>query len=210
MPTINTNGKVAYIYNQATDTWNAISAAINTAASYTWNGTQTFATTVVAEEVIRAKGGINNFLNPSARDTAIPSPVNGVVAFIRQDSSGNVINQIQYYYNGAWRNYNDSILLSDISASRPLALSDVGKTIKVDSASDVTLTIPLNSTTPFIVGQRLDIIRYGSGNVTIAGETVGVTINSKNSNKKISARYSGCTLIKIDTNTWILIGDLTA
>jgi len=39
---------------------------------------------------------------------------------------------------------------------------------------------------------------------------VGVIINSKNSNKKISSRYSGAVLTKVDTNTWLLLGDLTA
>lgn len=210
MTTIDTTGKIAYIYNQDTDTFYAISGAINTSASYEWTGTQTFNNTVVAEDAIVAKGGVNNFQTPSQRDAAIPSPINGIVVFIREDGSSNVINQIQYYYNGEWRDYNDSVLLSNVSSSRALALSDAGRTIKVDSSSDVTITVPLNSTTAFRVGQRLDIIRYGAGNVTIAGETVGVIINSKNSNRKISTRYSGATIIKIDTNSWILIGDLTA
>jgi len=210
MTTIDTSGKVAYIYDEATDKWYAISGAINTAASYTWNGTQTFESTVVAKDAISAKGGVNNFLNYTQRDSIITSPINGIVAFIRQDNSGNVINQLQYYYNGSWRDYSDSVLLSTVTASRALTLSDAAKTLKVDSGSDIIITIPLNSTTAFANGQRIDVVRYGAGNVTFSGESVGVIIYSKNSNKKIAARYSGATLIKCDTNTWLLIGDLTA
>lgn len=210
MTTFDTTGKIAYIYDQNTDTWYAISGAINTAASYTWTGTQTFNNTVLATDAIVAKGGVNNFQTSTQRDASITSPINGLVAFIREDENSNPINQIQYYYNGQWRDYNDSVLLSNVTASKTLGLSDAGKTIKVESVSDVTITVPLNSTTAFRVGQRLDIIRYGSGNVTIAGESVGVMINSKNSNRRISTRYSGATLIKIDTNSWILIGDLMA
>ena len=209
MATIDYSGKVAYMYDSASDTWYAISGAVNTAASYVWTGTQDFGATVVFEDVVKSKAGVNNFLNPSARDLAIPSPQNGVVVFIRNDADGNVLNEIQYYYNGAWRSANDSISRLDKTANHTLELSDAGKTIFVTSSSDVEITIPLNSSVPFAINQKIEIIRNGSGNVSITGP-VGVTINSKNSNKKIAARYSGAILTKYDTNTWILIGDLTA
>jgi hypothetical protein len=210
MTSTSSTSKLAYMYDQQTDTWYPIGGAINTGSAYTWTSTQTFAATVDAQSVLNARAGINNFLNPAARDSIISSPTNGVVAFVRQDASGNVINQIQYYYNGVWREYNDSASLDSVTSSRALAISDAGRTIRVGSSSDVTITIPLNSTTPFVIGQRIEFIRKGSGEVIFAGETSGVIINSKNSNKKIAAQYSGAVLVKDDTNTWILIGDLKA
>jgi hypothetical protein len=48
-----------------------------------------------------------------------------------------------------------------------------------------------------------------TGSVTFIADT-GVTLNSKNSNKSIAARYSGVSLFKFDTNTWLLVGDLIA
>ena len=71
------------------------------------------------------------------------------------------------------------------------------------------ITIPAASTTNFAINSRLDILRLGTGNVSVTPDS-GVTLLSKNNNRKIAARYSGATCIKIDTNTWILIGDLTA
>lgn len=209
MTSTSSTSKLAYMYDQQTDTWYPIGGAINTGSAYTWTSTQTFAATVDAQSVLNARAGINNFLNPAARDSIISSPTNGVVAFVRQDSLGNVINEIQYYYNGSWRNYNDSASLGSITADYEIGLSDAGKTIRVGSSNPVTITIPLNSTTPFVVGQRIEIIRKGSGEVAIEGP-IGVTINSKNSNKRIAAQYSGAVLVKDDTNTWILIGDLKA
>ena len=89
--------------------------------------------------------------------------------------------------------------------------------ISIGPSSDaITITIPANSTTSFVKGQKIEFIRNGSGAVTFAGEvtTVGqpspVTINSKFSNKKIAAQYSGAVITKKDTNTWLLLGDLTA
>ena len=83
---INSDGKVAYIYKDGT--WYAISGAINTNASYTWTAAQTFSSPVTFEEVLNAKAGINNFQSPETRDAAIPSPINGTVCFVRQETLG--------------------------------------------------------------------------------------------------------------------------
>lgn len=209
MATINSDGKVAYIYNQSNDTWYALGAAVNTNAEYTWTADQTFGSVVNFDMVANAKAGINNFQNPTARDAALVSPTNGIVCFVRQTNAGAVINQIQYYHNGEWRWSGDSAEISLKTADYTITKDDAGKTVNASSASDIVITIPANSTTPFINGQKVEIFRSGTGNVSIAG-AVGVTINSKNSNKKIAAQYSGCVLLKTDTNTWLLIGDLTA
>jgi hypothetical protein len=209
MATINSDGKVAYIYSETNDTWYAIGGAVNTNAEYTWNADQEFNSVVTFDTVVNAKAGINNYQNPTARNTAIPSPTNGIVCFVRQEDSGTVINQLQYYYNGEWRFINDSVDFIAKTADYTIEKADAGKTISVTSSSDVVITIPTNSTTPFVIGQKIEILRNGSGNVSVAG-AVGVILNSKNSNKNIAAQYSGAVISKIDTNTWILIGDLTA
>jgi hypothetical protein len=209
MATINSDGKVAYIYNESNDTWYALGGAVNTNAEYTWTADQTFSSVVSFDMVANAKAGVNNFQNPTARDAAITSPTNGVVCFVRQTNDGAIINQIQYYYNGEWRWSGDSADLSLKTSDYTLTKADSGKTINASSSSGITITVPANSTTPFINGQKIEIFRSGTGNVTING-AVGVTINSKNSNRKIAAQYSGCVLLKTDTNTWLLIGDLTA
>ena len=209
MATINSDGKIAYIYNQSNDTWYAIGGAVNTNAEYTWTADQTFSSVVNFDTVVNAKAGVNNFQNPTARDTAITSPTNGVVCFVRQEDDGSVINQVQYYYNGEWRYVYDAFSFVTKIADYTITKKDSGKTLMFTSSSDLVVTIPANSTTPFVIGQKVEIVRNGTGNVSIDG-AVGVTINSKNSNKKIAAQFSGAVLTKVDTNTWLLIGDLTA
>jgi hypothetical protein len=76
-------------------------------------------------------------------------------------------------------------------------------------SSGHTVTIPTNAQVPFQIGTQIAFVQIGLGQTSFTS-VLGVEILSKNSNKKISARYSPATLIKRDTNTWILIGDLTA
>jgi hypothetical protein len=217
MPQISSNPKSSYIYDQNTDTWYPMGGQVNLSLNYPWTGTHNFATTVTFADVVNARAGINNFLNPAARDAAIPSPVNGIVCFVRQNSSGTVINQIQYYFN-AWLSY-DTTLQSNIdtlkqkvdyvysTSNYTVSAAAAGKTIYMDSASDLTVTIPLNSTAPVDNYVKMDFIRGGTGKVTFTGP-IGVSIVSKFSNKNIAGQYAVGTLLKVNTNTWLLVGDL--
>jgi hypothetical protein len=96
-------GKPAYIYSSESDTWYLISGVVNTAASYEWQSDNTFLSTVTVVDHLVGKKGINNFLNTAARDSAISSPTSGIICLIRQNSSGTVVNEIQYYDGSAWR-----------------------------------------------------------------------------------------------------------
>jgi hypothetical protein len=210
MSTISSTGKVGYIYNESTDTWHPISGIASTSADYSWSGIHDFTAQVTLEEVLHAQGGVNNFQNAASRDSIIPSPANGTVAFVRQDSSGNVINQLQYYSSSGskWVSLYDAFINSQTS-SYVLQLSDAGKTITVDSSSANTITIPADSSVNFPNGTQINIIQYGAGKTTISA-SAGVMIKSKYSNKSISAQYAGAYLLKITSNEWLLIGDLTA
>lgn len=209
MATTSSVGKTAYIYDQGTDTWYPVSGTTNAAANFDWSGAHSFGSTVSLNDVVVSKAGVNNFATSTVRDAVITAPPEGLVVFVRQDSAGNQINQIQYYHAGKWRNYNDSCWLETKTADYQIVLLDAGKTIRVESSSNVTITIPSYATTPFVVGQKIEIVRKGSGEVSIA-PAAGVTLYSKNSNRKIAAQWSGAVLVKDDTNAWILIGDLKA
>ena len=209
MSTVSSSSKVAYMYDQASDTWYAVAGTANTNVAYSWNAAHTFGSVVTVNDVIRAKGGVNRFTNPTARDSVITAPVKGTVCFVEQTNGGTDINQVQIYNGSSWVGMLDTATLSTKTTDYNLGLADAGQTLLIDSTSDRTVTVPLNSAVAFAIGQRLDVVRLNTGNVTFAG-AVGVTINSKNSNKKIAARYSGATLIKYGTDTWVLIGDLTA
>jgi len=94
------------------------------------------------------------------------------------------------------------------SASYTLVLADKDKIVEMSNASANTLTVPLNATVAYPVGTQINIIQTGAGQTTVAA-TGGVTINST-PGLKIRSQWSSATLIKRATNTWVLVGDLSA
>jgi hypothetical protein len=90
-----------------------------------------------------------------------------------------------------------------------LVLADAGKLITSSNASPVTITVPPNDDVAFPVGTRIDVLSIGAGLTTLA-QGSGVTISSKDSLKKLSKQGSAGSLIKVATNTWWLVGDLSA
>jgi hypothetical protein len=86
-----------------------------------------------------------------------------------------------------------------------LVSSDAWKMILVNSSSN--LQVIVNSGTNFAVGDSVEIIRYGTGTVTFA-ET-SPTVLSSTPSKTLRARYSGATLVCVNTNVYLLMGDLT-
>jgi hypothetical protein len=103
MPTtFDEDGKPGYIYNVADDKWYAISGKTDTSGTFEWAGLQSYLSAVTMLEALVAKKGINNYLNPTARDASITSPTAGSICVIRQDGSGNVINQLQIYSGSTW------------------------------------------------------------------------------------------------------------
>jgi hypothetical protein len=104
MPTsFDSDGKAAYVYNVGNDTWYQVSGKTDISGTFEWTGLHTHLSNFTTSEASVAKKGTNNFLNPSARDTAIPSPTAGTICIIRQNAGGDTINEIQVYIGGSWR-----------------------------------------------------------------------------------------------------------
>jgi hypothetical protein len=87
-----------------------------------------------------------------------------------------------------------------------LVLGDAGKLIRCTKATAMTILIPTNATQAYSIGQRVDIMQYGAGQVTVSGDT-GVTLRSTPTNK-LRATYSTASIIKIATDEWVLAGDV--
>jgi hypothetical protein len=88
------------------------------------------------------------------------------------------------------------------------ALTERDSLIEVASSSGTTVTIPANSAVAYPVGTSIDILQTSTGQVTIAG-AAGVTVNAT-PGLKLRTQWSSATLFKRATDTWVVMGDLSA
>ena len=88
-------------------------------------------------------------------------------------------------------------------------LADDGKLITCDNGSAIALTIPPNSSVAYGIGTQINIMQLGAGQVTITAGA-GVTLRSAGSKLKTSAQYAVATCAKIASDTWVVVGNLSA
>lgn len=89
-----------------------------------------------------------------------------------------------------------------LSTNYTLQSSDKGKLYTNSGAVTVTVT-------GLAVGEQVDFIQTNASQITFT-PGAGVTLNSKNNNRKTAAQYSPATIKCIATNSYILAGDLAA
>jgi len=100
-------------------------------------------------------------------------------------------------------------LNAQTGTSYTAVLGDDGDLVTCDNASAITFTIPPNSSVAFGIGTQINIMQLGAGQVTITAGA-GVTLRSQGSKLKTSAQYAVATCCKIATDTWVVIGNLSA
>ncbi len=103
--------------------------------------------------------------------------------------------------------------LADIStngqtASYTLVLADKNKIVEMNVATANTVTVPPNSSVAFPVGAQIQVLQTGAGQCTITAGA-GVTVNGT-PGLKVRSQWSYVTLIKRATDSWVVVGDLSA
>jgi hypothetical protein len=90
-----------------------------------------------------------------------------------------------------------------------LTLTDADNVLLLfNNSSSMTLTVPTNAAVSFPIGCQVQVLRTGTAPVQVvasAGVTVGTT-----DGYYIRTQYSSATLLKTNTDTWVLIGDVIA
>ena len=87
-----------------------------------------------------------------------------------------------------------------------LVIGDRGFIVTMNNGSASTLTVPPNSSVAFAIGNSMGVVQLGAGQVTVTAGS-GVTLRYT-PGLKLRAQYSSCTLTKIATDEWLVIGDL--
>ena len=94
------------------------------------------------------------------------------------------------------------------TVSYTLVAGDAGNVVTVTSSSATNLTVPKSDTVNYSVGTRIDVLQLGAGQVTVVA-TSGVTI-SATPGLKVAAQYGAASLLKLATDSWLLVGALAA
>jgi len=89
-----------------------------------------------------------------------------------------------------------------------LVLTDAHKLVTLSNASAISLTVPTNASVAFDIGDQVNLLQLGAGQVTVGG--AGVTLRSQGSKLKLNGQYSTATLVKIAADEWVLLGNTAA
>ena len=106
-----------------------------------------------------------------------------------------------------WQYEGELTLNAQTGTTYTLVLTDSAKFVTLSNASAITATVPPNSSVAFPTGTQVNLMQLGAGQVTVAAGA-GVTLRSAGTLVKTSAQYAVATLLKIDTDTWVLVGNL--
>lgn len=98
-------------------------------------------------------------------------------------------------------------LNAQTGATYTLAITDAHKVVTLSNSSATTVTIPTNATTAFQVGDQVNLLQLGTGEVTVEA-SVGVTLNSSGDKYKLFGQYAIGTLLKVSTNAWVFLGNI--
>jgi hypothetical protein len=122
-------------------------------------------------------------------------------------------NTLWYYTGSAWESAGATTqgltLNAQTGTTYTLALTDSGKFVTQSNASAITTTIPPNSSVAFPIGTQVNLMQLGAGQVTVAAGS-GVTIRSEGSKLKLKGQYATATCVKIGTDEWVLVGNVSA
>ena len=174
MPTtFNYSGKPAFMYDSAEDVWFQIGGAIDTSSGYTWTGAHVFSNDVDFSDAVYSAEGINNFLNPAARDAKFVTPVRGNICFVRQDSGGSALNQIQFYDGSTWVAGGDitavtgGVGITATNSTGPIPSLAVDTALVATTSNTMTMSNK-TLTAPILTGEVTstgDIVMTGAGHV---------------------------------------------
>jgi hypothetical protein len=101
-----------------------------------------------------------------------------------------------------------TIVTNGQTASYTTVLTDKDKLVELAVATANNLTVPPNSSVAYPIGTQITVLQTGAGQTTVVAGS-GVTINAT-PGLKLRAQWSSATLIKRATDTWVLVGDLSA
>jgi hypothetical protein len=178
------------------DDLNAFKASISPVANVGFAGSTSGTTTVQATAV----AGTTTLTLPAATDTLVGKATTDTLT--NKTLTSPTLNTPTI--NDARQNLT---LNAQTGTTYTLVLTDNGRLVTLSNAAAITLTVPTNASVAFATGAVINIQQIGAGQVTVAG-AAGVTVTGTGT--KLRTQYSAAALVKTGTDSWTMIGDLSA
>jgi len=104
-------------------------------------------------------------------------------------------------------------LNAQAATSYTSVLTDASKLVTMDLATANSFLIPTNASVAFPTGTTINVIQIGAGQTKIVAATTSTTtVNSTGAASGaplLRARYSAASCIKVATDTWYVVGDIS-
>jgi hypothetical protein len=107
--------------------------------------------------------------------------------------------------NVSWDSPTNVVFNAQTGTTYTLVATDLNKMVTLTNANPITLTVPNGI---FTTGQQINLAQLGLGQVEVVSD--GTTTINASPGKKIRAQYAIATLICTASNTFLLVGDITA
>ena len=106
------------------------------------------------------------------------------------------------------------VTLNDQTATYTAVLTDNrNKLVRMNVSTANDFLIPTNANVAFPIGSVINVTQLGTGATTIKAVTSGTTtITSTGATSTapvLRARYSAASCIKVGTDTWLVVGDIS-
>jgi hypothetical protein len=220
MATINTTDpKPGYVYNQDDDTWypllglatqsldeltDVVITTPTTNQILVYNGTNWVNAGETGDiSAVTAGTGITvtNGTGPIptvAVDTAVTATTNNTLTMSNKTLTAPIVT---YSINAV------------TSAAYTSVASDAAAIVTMNNGSANTFSIPTNASVGYAVGSTITVIQIGAGATTInavsSGTTTIASTGATPTAPVLRAQYSSATCIKVATDTWYVVGDIT-
>jgi len=143
------------------------------------------------------------FADSSARTSAIGTPSEGMLSYLTGSD------KYQYYDGAAWADLITAAgFTSSTATAYTLLTDDAGTTIRFTAAGTVTV----GTATDFTAGQQVQLIADGTAlTITTDGATIGGAGTAGTAlSFTVGSQYEAVSVFCVDTDTYRVIGNVTA
>lgn len=203
------------------DDLDAFNSAVSPVSSITFSGsssgTMTLQSAAIASGTVTLPAGTATLVSTSATQTLtnkdLTSSTNTFPStLVTTTATQTLTNKTIDYNSNTISNLPittlDLTINTQTGTTYTLVAGDKNKLVTLNNAASIALTVPTNANVAYAIGSQINIQQIGAGQVTVAGDT-GVTVNAT-PGLKLRAQWSAATLIKTATDTWTMVGDLSA